>query len=112
MTHVVSYLEIGSAEAKSTQQFFASLFGWTFTAMGESGDGWLDSGSIRLGVHGNDADHGIVPYFRVDDIDSAVARVRALGGQVEEAAADEPGFGRFRNCNDAQGVRFGLHQPE
>lgn len=108
----VGYLEIGSADAGRTGRFFAELFEWSLTPMGDSGDGWFDAGAIRVGLHGSDPEHGIVPYFRVTDIETAVERVRGLGGTVEEQETDEPGFGRFRNCRDATGVRFGLHQPE
>jgi len=107
----VSYLEIGSEDAKASASFFAALFAWRFSAMGEGGDGWFETGGARVGLHGNDPEHGIVPYFRVDDIEAAAARVRELGGSVEEPGADEAGFGKFRNCRDANGVRFGLHEP-
>jgi predicted enzyme related to lactoylglutathione lyase len=107
----VSYLEIGTAQAGSTGRFFSALFDWPLTAIGDAGDGWFDTGSIRVGFHGEDPEHGIVPYFHVADIEGATARVRSLGGIVDEPGADEPGFGRFRNCRDAAGVRFGLHQP-
>jgi predicted enzyme related to lactoylglutathione lyase len=66
-------------------------------------------------MHGNDA--GAVPYifFRVDDMDAALARVRELGGSVddsdlsgEDSAAE---YGRFKLCKDDQGSAFGLHEP-
>lgn len=63
-------------------------------------------------------DRGAAPlvFFAVDDIDRAVARVRELGGVVEEMdiEGDEESvaqFGRFKLCRDDQGSPFGLHQP-
>jgi uncharacterized protein len=106
----ISYLEIGSGAAGRSSAFFAELFGWPFQPMEGQGDGWFDAGGIKIGLHGNDPDHGMVPYFRVANIHEAVALVRELGGQVDEATAEEPGFGIFRNCKDPAGVRFGLHQ--
>jgi hypothetical protein len=55
-------------------------------------------------------------FFRVDDIDAAVARVQELGGSVDEVdvEGDEESFatfGRFKLCKDDQGSSFGLHQP-
>ena len=46
----------------------------------------------------------------------ALARVRELGGEVEEIGVegDEASiatFGRFKLCRDDQGSPFGLHQP-
>jgi predicted enzyme related to lactoylglutathione lyase len=39
-----------------------------------------------------------------------MALVREAGGQADPPAPEEPGFGRFSNCRDPQGIRFGLHQ--
>lgn len=63
---------------------------------------------------------GELSYFSigVEDLDSAVARVRRLGGSIEGHAGEEgedetsvERFGRFRLCRDDQGSAFGLHQP-
>ena len=53
---------------------------------------------------------------RVDDIEAALARVRELGGTVEDTdvegdAETTARFGRFKLCRDDQGSPFGLHQP-
>lgn len=106
----VSFLEIGTGDAKAEAKFFAGLFGWTWNAAGEGGEGWFEAGSIKIGVHGSDDNVAVVPYFRVDDLDRAAQRVIALGGAAELPEANEPGFGRFINCETAQGARFGLHQ--
>ena len=55
-------------------------------------------------------------FFRVDDMEVAVERVRELGGTVEETnvEGDEESvarWGRFKLCRDDQGSPFGLHQP-
>jgi predicted enzyme related to lactoylglutathione lyase len=67
-------------------------------------------------MHGGDK--GAAPYlfFRVDDMDAALDRVRELGGSVEhmDAGGDEDTqtkFGRFELCRDDQGSPFGLHEP-
>jgi hypothetical protein len=60
-------------------------------------------------VHGEDPSPQIYVYFNVSDIEAAAARVRSAGGEAEEPT-DEPGFGRFVNCRDPGGIRFGLHQ--
>ncbi|MCJ2144617.1 VOC family protein [Methylobacterium sp. E-066] len=107
----ISYFEVGSGDAAVTARFLTDLFGWSFTTMGDTGDGWFQTPRIRAGLHGNDPAHGIVLYFSVTDIEAAAARVRALGGDVEGPSEAEAGFGRFCNCRDSQGLRFGLHQP-
>jgi predicted enzyme related to lactoylglutathione lyase len=52
----------------------------------------------------------VVVYFRVDDIEAAVRRVRELGGEADDPGLAETG-GRFVSCRDDQGLAFGLHQP-
>lgn len=37
--------------------------------------------------------------------------MRELGGTASDPGANEAGFGRFSQCIDPQGVRFGLHEP-
>jgi hypothetical protein len=55
-------------------------------------------------------------FFRVDDMETALVRVRELGGQVDDmdVEGDDESvarFGRFKLCRDDQGSSFGLHQP-
>jgi predicted enzyme related to lactoylglutathione lyase len=47
-------------------------------------------------------------YFRVDDIEPA-ARVRELGGEVDEYCTSETGG--YAECRDDQGTHFSLWQP-
>ncbi|EED69067.1 VOC family protein [Comamonas testosteroni] len=109
----VSFIEMGSIAPEKTSHFFAALLGWTFhpiASQASPGGGWFETSTGgKVGLHGNDG-AGAVLYFRVENMESAVAQVRALGGSAEDTIADEPGFGRFCNCADPQGLRFGLHQ--
>lgn len=110
----VTFIEMGSGDPQTTSRFFAELFGWTFHAMADEkarGGGWFDASPLTVGLHGGDAEAGATPYIRVEDIEAAIAQVRALGGWAEDFIADEPDFGRFCNCKDPQGLRFGLHEP-
>jgi predicted enzyme related to lactoylglutathione lyase len=52
-----------------------------------------------------------LPAGAVPDLDTALAAVTAAGGEVVSPATDSPGFGRWAECRDDQGVRFGLRQP-
>lgn len=107
-TPTAAWLEIGAPDATRTRDFFAALFGWRFDAVGQ-GFATRDSG-VGAGLHGGDDDRNMVVYFGVEDIDAAAARVRELGGTAPEPGPADPTFGRFVECKDADGVRFGLHQ--
>ncbi|MER5718303.1 VOC family protein [Streptomyces sp. NPDC002132] len=49
-----------------------------------------------------------LPYFEVDDVDTAVARAVELGGSVRRAAFDLPGVGRIASLADPDGARFAV----
>ncbi|MGH2751918.1 MAG: VOC family protein [Actinomycetota bacterium] len=110
-----AFFEIGVEDADRGRAFYAGLFDWKFEP-GPSGNGFvITAPKIAGGMHGGDA--GAPPYlfFEVDDMEAAIARVRALGGEVEEAdvEGDQDSiarFGRFKLCRDDQGSPFGLHQ--
>ncbi|MGQ0616093.1 MAG: VOC family protein [Acidimicrobiia bacterium] len=107
-----THFEIGVPDAKRAKAFYGSLLGWKFHPMGEGEQGWIETPTVRGGLHDNDPDTGIQVYFRVDDIDTALLTVAELGGEPGTAGPAEPGFGRFAACRDDQGVAFGLHQLE
>jgi predicted enzyme related to lactoylglutathione lyase len=106
-----THFEIGVGDAKRAGEFYAGLFGWTLHSMGDRGEAWIETGSVRGGLHGNDQNPGLVVYFEVPDIEAALTTVAELGGEPGTASPEEPGFGRFAECRDDQGALFGLHQP-
>jgi predicted enzyme related to lactoylglutathione lyase len=116
MTGELAFFELGVGDTERGREFYEGLFGWAFET-GPSGNGFaISTPNVPGGMHAGDA--GAAPYlfFRVDDIEAAVARVRELGGEVEETDvegddAQVARFGRFKLCRDAEGSPFGLHQP-
>jgi predicted enzyme related to lactoylglutathione lyase len=116
MAGEVSFFELGVEDADRGRAFYEGLFEWSF-ARGPSGRGWLiDTPTLAGGMH--PGDRGAAPYvfFRVDDLDQALTRVRELGGTVDDSSPEgdadsEETFGRFKLCTDDQGSTFGLHQP-
>lgn len=104
----VGYWTLDVPDPDVSAGFFRELFGWTI----EQGD--LPAGRHIAdvtppgGIHGGRAP-GATLYFRVEDLGAAVARVRALGGEVREVADYETGGGA--RCLDPQGVPFDLWKP-
>lgn len=107
-----THFELGVDDPQRAQAFYAKLFGWQVHPMGEGAGGWIETGGVRGGLHGGDPDPGIVVYFDVPDLEAALKTVGELGGEPGHASPHEPGFGRFAQCRDDQGTRFGLHEPD
>jgi uncharacterized protein len=116
MAGELSFFELGVEDIERGRAFYEGLFGWRFEP-GPSGQGFMiGTPTVSGGIHGGDP--GAAPYvfFEVDDMDAAIARVRELGGAVEEmdiegAEESVARFGRFKLCRDDQGSAFGLHEP-
>jgi predicted enzyme related to lactoylglutathione lyase len=112
----LSFFELGVADTERGRTFYKGLFGWEFQP-GPSEDGCeIPTPGISGGMHGGDPDAGPYVLLEVDDMEAAIARVRHLGGRVDEADIeggedDIARFGRFMLCVDDQGSPFGLHQP-
>ncbi|MGH9381529.1 MAG: VOC family protein [Thermoanaerobaculia bacterium] len=116
MSGEVAFFELGVEDAERGRAFYEGLFGWKFET-GPSGAGFMiDTGGIPGGMHPGDAGASPYLFFRVDDMEAALDRVRRLGGEVVETDVEGDAetiarFGRFRLCRDDQGSPFGLHQP-
>jgi len=49
-------------------------------------------------------------FFAVADMEASLAKLGALGGRLVSEINETPGFGRWAECADNQGVLFGLRQ--
>ncbi|ADB52411.1 VOC family protein [Conexibacter woesei] len=116
MAGEVSFIELGVEDTERGRRFYERLFGWSF-GPSPSGPGFVfDTPTVPGGMHGGDPGGGAYVFFRVEDIDAAIARVQELGGTLEQVDAEGNDesiarFGRFQLCRDDQGSAFGLHQP-
>ena len=113
-THRCGWNELAAPDEQAALDFYTGLFGW------ESPDGmdmgpqgryhFVAHGDLTLGAiyrQGNEA-AGWRFYFRVPDIDDAIARVTANGGTVIDGPHDVPGNDRVILGRDPQGATFGL----
>ena len=116
MAGELSFFELGVEDVERGRAFYEELFGWRLEP-GLSGQGFtIGTPTVPGGMHGGD--RGAAPYvfFGVEDMETALGRVRELGGVVEEMDVEGgeesiAQFGRFKLCRDDQGSPFGLHQP-
>ena len=114
MAGEVSFFELGVEDPDRARAFYGALFGWKLERFG--GGFSINGSNVPGGLHGGDAGASPYLFFKVDDIDAAAARVRELGGSVEDVSGDGEAdsiekFGRFKLCRDDQGSAFGLHEP-
>jgi uncharacterized protein len=100
-----------------TQTFYADLFGWTPKEIDMGMDQpylMLHHATLDEDVAGAMAPQmdGVPPnwldYLTVDDVDAALAKVGALGGQAMTPAMDIPNVGRFAVVKDPTGAAFAL----
>lgn len=114
-----SWLELMTTDAPAAMKFYQDMFGWQPTdAMDMGADGkyqMFNRGSRMIGGMMNKPKQlaqmppfwGI--YFRVPDIDAAVARIKANGGQIMNGPMEVPGGDKIVNALDPQGAGFSLH---
>ena len=113
-----SWHELTALDHNVAWEFYSKLFGWEKAGdfdMGEMGMYQLYGRNGRQlgGMWTKPKDMPVPPnwmhYIRVDDLDGAVERVKALGGQVLNGPMEVPGGDRIAQCMDPQGGAFAMH---
>jgi predicted enzyme related to lactoylglutathione lyase len=103
-----AYIVFEFPDAARAHAFYGSVLGVRFEP-GRGPDRWnVPDVAPMSGLSGGAPRAAVVPMFRVDDIQSAVERVRAAGGTASEPVRE--GYGIRSECADDQGVRFHLGQ--
>lgn len=85
----LSYLEIPAVDARQSAAFYANVLGWNLHGADTDDPRFDDAtghliGRWRTGL-AVAREPGLLPFIYVDDIDAAVARARAYGGEVVKA---------------------------
>lgn len=105
----VGYLTLEVPDGDRARAFYQRVFGWS-TAVGSApGSFHISSITPPSGIHGGPETPEFRVYFRVDDIETAAARVREAGGEVLSTTNYDAGGNA--ECRDDQGLRFDLFRP-
>jgi predicted enzyme related to lactoylglutathione lyase len=103
----LTLVEFPADDPERARRFWEALCGVPFVDR-EEGEGRgreTRAGGVELGLHERGpgpGDRVSLPYFAVADLEEALARVEALGGEVIH-----PGD-RWAICRDSEGSPFGL----
>ena len=103
----LSYITYEVTDSTAFRAFYSRVLFWTFEP-GRIADGWqVNQTHPMAGVAGGNSRPVTVPMWTVEDVDAAVARVRAAGGTVIDEPSQQS-YGRSALCTDDQGSRFYL----
>ena len=109
----ICYIEMPASDVERSARFYADVFGWKVRTRGDGSTAFDDGVGEVSGtwVTGRPpaGDPGFLFYIMVDDIEAAVAAVRANGGEiVQPVGVDAPELtARFL---DPGGNVVGLYQ--
>lgn len=111
--------EFMSRDYAGAKDFYAKVFGYTYTEIGDEGFDYatveIDGNTVGgIGTLPAEVPAQVPPhwrvYFAVDDADAAVAKITELGGKVLREPMDMP-YGRHADVADPQGGMFAVITP-
>ena len=107
----VSYLTMVVPDLEAARAFYGGVFGWSFN-IGRAGGAQIGGVAPQMGMttepEAGPPTPGVILCYRVDDLVSALDRVRSAGGRAGPPA--ERPYGLESLCADDQGIAFYLHQ--
>jgi predicted enzyme related to lactoylglutathione lyase len=104
----LAYFTFEVVDSAAARAFYGSVLGWEFNP-GRIEDGWQVPDVVPMtGLSGGNSQSTGVPMWVVDDIESAVDRVRAAGGRATDP--ERQPYGITADCADDQGTHFYLGQ--
>lgn len=117
----VSYFEIPVTDMDRAVAFYEAVFGWSLERQSIDGydmalmpfdpDSPGATGALAKGDVYVPTTNGPIVYFRVANIDAALARAVAAGGAVLYPRKDVGAFGSVAEFGDSEGNRIALNQP-
>ena len=115
-----SWLELMTTDAPAALKFYSDVFHWQPSEamdMGEMGKYYMFNRPHGMigGMMNKPKEMAQVPphwgiYFRVPDINAAIEKIKANGGQILNGPMEVPGGDIIVNAMDPQGAAFSLHE--
>jgi len=114
-----THFELVTNNFEKTADFYRSVFGWQVQKWEGPVDYWLvtTGDTSTPGINGGllptgGPFTGTVNTIEVDDIDAAIAKVKAHGGEMVFEKDSIPGVGFQAYFKDNAGIIVGLHQAD
>jgi uncharacterized protein len=111
----VGWHELVAADREQALAFYGEIFGWQKASFDQGVMGiyqLFSAGGQTIGGMFTKPPTTPAPfwlyYFNIDDIDVAMKRVVAGGGQILEGGIEVPGGSWIARCTDPQGAMFAL----
>ncbi len=102
----VAYASLWVPDVQRAESFFAAVLGWTYApGSGEQGR-QVTNTPLPMGLWGAASEGALMLAYFVDNLNSAIDRVRAAGGTAE--APQEERWGHTVECRDDSGTRFSM----
>jgi len=108
----INYVELPVKDVAGTQDFYGNAFGWSFTGYGPDYAA-MEGGEVALGLNGTDdqAIAAVLVLVEVEDLEAALERVTAAGGDMTVPIFAFPGGRRF-HFRDPAGNELGVFVNE
>ena len=92
----LNYVELPVADLGAAKRFYEQAFGWNMAEFGPTYAA-TTSGDTDIGLQANASETTAAPLavIEVDDLESALADVRAAGGEITRPVFAFPGGRRF-----------------
>ena len=114
-----THFELATDDLEKTAKFYRDVFGWKIEKWEGPIDYWLVTTGYEktLGINGglmqaNGGFKGTINTVEVDDIDAALAKAVANGGEIILPKDAIPGVGYQAYIKDNTGIIVGVHQAD
>ena len=115
MANAFVHVELNSNNVAKAREFYSKLFDWKFEDMPMGPDMTytvINTGDDKTGggMWQNPVGPGSawIAYVSVDDIEAATAKVKELGGTVNQQIQEVPNMGRYTIITDPSGATIAL----
>ncbi len=105
----IAYASLWVPDVRRAAEFFSSVLGWRYREASGPQGRQVDGLPMHHGIWEGEPRSTLFCCYAVDDLESAIERVRSAGGTAEEPHV-EP-YGTISECVDDEGVHFALFLP-